>query len=252
MRLFRFVATLLLAAAGGPVPAADPVRVAAGIDHGEWQRLLERYVDERGLVSYAAWQASRDDRGALLRYLERLAGPAAPEAQGDERAATLINAYNALTVAWILENYPTRSIRDTRDPWGAARHRVGARPVSLDAIEHTALRPLAGYRVHAALVCAARSCPPLAREAYRGERLSAQLDRAMARWLARADLHRFDATPPQVSRIFDWFREDFENAGGLAAVLERHGPPAARAALARAGARASFLDYDWTLNDAAP
>lgn len=57
-------------------------------------------------------------------------------------------------------------------------------------IEHKTLRPLAGYRVHATLVCAARSCPPLSRDAFREDILDKQLEEAMRRWLARADLNK--------------------------------------------------------------
>ena len=109
---------------------------------------------------------SREGRAALRAYLARL-GRNRPTRRppAHDRAAALINAYNALTVAWILDHYPTPSIRALPDSFTAARHTVGGATVSLDRIEHEALRPEVGYRVHAALVCAARSCPPLAREA---------------------------------------------------------------------------------------
>ena len=51
--------------------------------------------------------------------------------EGLESLAALINAYNALTVRWILDNYPVKSIKNTKDPWGAKRHAVGGRLVAL-------------------------------------------------------------------------------------------------------------------------
>ncbi|HVR70036.1 MAG TPA: DUF547 domain-containing protein, partial [Vicinamibacteria bacterium] len=224
------------------------------LDHAEWSQLLRTYVDERGLVDYASWKTSRDGRDALAAYLARLAGAPEPPAGGDDRSASLINAYNALTVAWILDHYPTASIRALPDSFTAARHTLGGRPVSLDQIEHEALRPQVGYRVHAALVCAARSCPPLAREAFTAPALDRQLDAAMERWLARDDLNRFDAagSRARVSSIFRWFAPDFEKAGGVARVIERHGPPPARALAKRPELVIDYLDYDWTLNDQRP
>jgi hypothetical protein len=244
------LALLALAACAPCRAAAAPVEVAAGIDVAEWERLLERYVDDAGLVDYAAWHAAAAHRAALRRFLAALAAPAEPKAAGPERVATLINAYNALTVSWILDNYPTQGIRRTDNPWKRRRHVVGGSAVSLDEIEHDTLRGMAGYRVHAALVCAARSCPPLARHAYRGSSLEAQLDARMRAWLSRSDLNRFDpGGGAELSRIFDWFEADFAATGGVRAAVLRHGPESARAALGRADARIRFLEYDWSLNE---
>ncbi len=228
------------------------VEVRAGVDHSEWDRLVRRWVDDRGLVDYGGLKASPDHK-ALISYLGLLAQDAEPRAEGHERAATLINAYNALTIAWVLSHYPTPSIRALDDSFGTARHHVGGVTVSLDDIEHKGLRPLAGYRVHAALVCAARSCPPLMRDAYRAERLDEQLDFAMKRWLAREDLNRFDLETgtARVSSIFKWFGEDFDKAGGVKAVLVRHGPADARKLFERDKVKTLHLDYDWSLNDQA-
>ena len=258
----RRAGALALAAAGllswgcrrEAVVSAAAVEVRAGVDHAEWSRLLRAYVDERGRVDYGAWKDARGDRDALSRYLGRLAAPAEPAATGAERAATLINAYNALTVAWILDHYPTPSIRALAESFAAARHPLGGRTVSLDQIEHEALRPQIGYRVHAALVCAARSCPPLRREAYTAVALDAQLDAAMATWLAREDLNAYDPAGgvARLSSIFQWFADDFTKAGGVGEVLRRHGPPAARALAAKPDLKVEYVPYDWALNDQRP
>lgn len=236
------------------VVSAAAVEVRAGVDHSDWSRLLRTYVDERGLVDYGAWKDAPGDRRALGAYLARVAEPAESPATGAERAATLINAYNALTIAWILDHYPAASIRALADSFTAPRHTVGGRKVSLDQIEHEALRPQVGYRVHAALVCAARSCPPLRREAFAAATLDAQLDAAMATWLGREDLNAYDASRgvARLSSIFDWFKDDFMKAGGVSEVLRRHGPPAARSLAARPDVKVEYLPYDWSLNDQRP
>jgi uncharacterized protein DUF547 len=241
---------LLCGCQNEPAGLARRVSVAAGIDHAAWDRLLKTYVDERGLVDYGALKAASADRRALAEYLERLAAPAEPPAQGADLAASLVNGYNATVVAWILDHYPTGSIRAMKDSFTAPRHRFGGRPVSLDAIEHQTLRPRVGFRVHAALVCAARSCPPLARQAYTPADLEEQLDLAMQRWLSRSDLNRFEPASGRVrlSLIFKWFAPDFDRAGGVAAVLRRYGPPDVQQA-ARGPLRIEYLPYDWSLND---
>jgi hypothetical protein len=252
------VGALALPAAVGCAGAAEKeplrrVQVRAGIDHSEWSRLLAKYVDERGLVDYARWKTTPADLEALRAYLARIAAPPKPAASGNDLAASLINAYNALTIGWVLENFPIESIRSTDDPFGKRRHRVGGEVVSLDDIEHGTVRPLVGYRVHAALVCAARSCPPLRRSAFEAARLEEQLDSAMRTWLARDDLNRVRPVENriQVSSIFRWFAEDFEKVGGVRAVLQRDPTPEVARRLADPRLEIRYLPYEWGLNDRA-
>ena len=251
LRLLVPAAVLLFAACSGKTETLRPVSVAAGIDHSDWDRLLKKYVDERGLVAYEKWKSSAEDRAALDRYLARLAPEPRPAAEGDDLVASLVNAYNALTVRWVLEHYPTRSIRSLDDSFAGRRHRVGGREVSLDEIEHATLRPRAGFRVHAALVCAARSCPPLSREAYQARWLDLQLDRAMRNWLSRDDLNRFLPLEKKVeiSAVFRWFAEDFEKAGGIRAVLKRYARFEETGFLDSPELAIEYLPYDWGLND---
>ena len=250
-----FLAVLSAVAGCRGGPPSGPVEVAQGIDHAEWNRLVRTYVDDQGLVDYARWKASEADVRALDGYLAAIAAPARPSAFGAEKSATLVNAYNALAIRWILANYPTESIQSFPDSFSAARHRVGGREVSLDAIEHQTLRPEVGFLTHAVLVCAARSCPPLAREAYRTDRFTAQASFAMLRWLARDDLNHFDPNTrrAEISPIFRWYAEDFDAAkGGLRGVLSLYAPDRARLFVSEPSSRISYKDYDWGLNDQGP
>ncbi|MHC5066964.1 MAG: DUF547 domain-containing protein [Planctomycetota bacterium] len=237
---------LLLAACS----AASPIVVPAGIDHAAWTNLLTRHVDEDGLVAYDTWRHSATDRAALDAYLKAYAAPPTTAASGSERHAALLNLYNALTIAMVLELAPERSLWDHR-PFKQQIHRVGGHLISLDDIEHTAARPEIGYRAHAALVCAARSCPPLARYAFTANRLDQQLDERMTVWLSRHDLNHFDpaADRAELSKIFAWFSDDFSASGGLHAVLARHhADPQISAWLADGSAIIDFASYDKALN----
>jgi hypothetical protein len=110
-------------------------------------------------------------------------------------------------------------------------------------------------RIHGAIVCASVSCPALRREAFDAARLDAQLDDQMRRFLASPGKGlRVDAAGGSVhlSRIFDWFDEDFEAAGGALAFAARYAPEPARAWLAaHPDARVRWLPYDWSLNSLA-
>ncbi len=229
---------LLLLAAWLPAAGlAAPMQVPAGIDHAPYDRLLKKYVNDRGLVNYRGWKENAGDLQALRAYTTQFA------AKGETTdAASLIDAYNALTIQWVLDNYPVKSIKATDSPWKAKRHRIGGREVSLDEIEHDTLRPQVGYRTHAVLVCAAKSCPPLRAEAYTAEKLDEQLDDAMRRWLGREDLNRFLPAEKRVelSKIFSWYGKDFDN---LRAVLAKYGP------MECPDCRISHRSYDWALNE---
>ena len=205
----------------------ENVEVRAGIDHTECDRLLKKYVNEQGLVNYGAWKQNAADVSALDEYLNQFAakiepgaqssGVAGNSAQGNEKAASLVNAYNAFVLQWILSNYPTESIWQLRDSFTAKRHDIAGRKVALDDIEHGTLRPLIGYRAHAVLVCAARSCPPLQRFAYTADKFDEEDDQAYRAWLAHEDLNKFspESKKVEISGLFKWFKQDFDKAGGV-------------------------------------
>lgn len=219
----------------------QPVEVPAGVDHAPYERLLQKYVNDRGLVNYQAWKANAEDLKALHDYTAQFA-KAGPFATGSEKAASLINAYNALTIQWILEHYPVKSIKSTSNPWGAKRWTIGGRQVSLNEIEHDTLRPQLGYRTHAVLVCAAKSCPPLWNHAYDAGNLDAQLDERMRAWLARDDLNHFAPAEKrmELSKIFSWYGKDFDN---LPAIIARYAP------VPCPDCRISYQSYNWSLNE---
>jgi hypothetical protein len=148
-------------------------------------------------------------------------------------------------------------------------YRIGGFRLSLDDIEHGVLRanarrplpPLRPFdrldprgalaldavdpRIHFALNCGAQSCPPVG--IYRAQAIDQQLDLA-ARNFINQTVALDDAGRVTCSRIFRWFRDDFEAAGGLVPFLLRYledGP--ARTALATASPRLRWTTYHWTL-----
>jgi hypothetical protein len=262
------VAMMLLCAVALPdarsAPPAD-LRFAA---YGE---LLGRVVHDAG-VDY---RALLGDRSALDRIAAEFAEvPAATEKRWEprDRMAFWINAYNLFTLRAIVDHYPIRgswfsraprnSIRQIAGVWTTLKWRAAGRDVTLDQIEHGILRPEFGdARVHMAVNCASKSCPPLRAEPYAGGDLDRQLDDAARRYLASPAGARVAGQQLYVSKIFDWYGDDFmkQYAGihpgpetakhrAIRAFTERYGPPPAAAA-AKAGAAIRFLDYDWSLND---
>ena len=232
----------------------ENVEVRAGIDHGDFDRLLKKYVNEQGLVNYTSWKQNATDLSALDEYLKQFAAKIDNVAAGNEKAASLVNAYNAFVLRWILANYPTESIWQLKDSFTAKRNEIGVRKVSLNDIEHGTLRPLIGYRAHAVLVCAARSCPQLQRFAYRADRFDEQNDAASRAWLARGDLNKFlpDGKKVEISSIFKWFKKDFDTVGGIRRILGRYAPLPVREFVVSGNYEIKYLPYNWGLNDQGP
>ena len=234
---------------------SDTVNVPPGINHDAWDDLVSRYVDDEGLVNYEAWKENSEDIAALDGYLAQYAPEVSTLDENNEAIAALINAYNAFTIQWILQNYPTESIKKLRGSWNSRRHLIGGRQVSLDEIEHDTLRPLIGWKVHAVVVCAARSCPPLYNQAFIGDILETQIEERYRAWLAREDLNAFDRGSNRIaiSKIFSWYEEDYTEEAPLpvtlSEVLSKYAPESYKDFLASGDYSLDYKDYHWGLND---
>ena len=248
----------------------------AGFDHSHaaWTALLRKHVRllRGGQATQVAYAGFKTDRAALKAYLDSLSA-VTPAAFGSwsraERQAFLINAYNAFTVELILTRYPDlKSIKDLgsllNSPWKPKWIALLGTQVSLDDIEHAMLRKRGDYddpRVHFGVNCASIGCPALREEAFTAARLDAQLDEQALRFMSDRTRNRFNPQRGrlELSKIFDWFGEDFRlghrGIASLAAFAARHADqladaPADRERVRAAGLDISFTDYDWALNDA--
>jgi hypothetical protein len=223
--------------AGAPMPdpaAFDAVLAARARDGG---------FDYRG--------ASGQDRKRLAAYLSNL-GDADPAAMGpEERKAFWINAYNAMAIAIVLEKYPVKSIREIDGAFQAVRRRIGGAMRTLDEIENL-LRDTKDPRIHFAIVCASKSCPPLAGRAYRAENLDAALDAQGRAFVNDPTKNVLDRASGRLalSKIFDWNRKEFERDGAtLGAYVARFVSVSSVASWAATFPNPpEFLEYDWALN----
>ena len=239
--------------------------------HAAWSALLARHVrwNEAGTATTVDYAGFARDRAALDAYRAALASvreadfAAWPAA---DRLAFLIDAYNASTVALVLTRYPSlQSIKDLggwfTSPWRQPFVELLGATRTLDDVEHGLVRGGVGAgepRVHFALNCASIGCPALRPEAYRGDVLDAQLADQARRFLSDRTRNRWDAAANRlaVSKIFDWYADDFARAAGsVSAFLARYATElgaddAVRARMSAGDVAVTYLPYDWRLNDA--
>jgi hypothetical protein len=266
--------SLLLSLFVLPLLAARPA-LADGFDqsHAAWDALLKKYVRliREGNASQVDYRGFMADRARLKAYLDALSAVTPAQFNGwskAQRYAFLANAYNAFTVEKILTRYPDlKSIRDFgrvfNNPWKDEFFTLLGEKRNLDWIEHERLRAPGVYddpRAHVAVNCASIGCPMLGRDAFVAERLDAQLDELMRRFMSDRTRNRYNvqAQVAELSQLFDWYRQDFEKGhrgfSSLQDLVARYADRLADSDADRARLRAGavpirFIDYDWSLND---
>lgn len=242
---------LLALVASAPLHAAEP-------DYSAWTRLLQAYYNPAQGMDYAHLKAR--DAKTLEALKQQLGKVNVAALDRKQQLAYWINVYNVNSAATIVEGYPVKSIRDlSTDPvlftvFKKDRVPFGGALISLDDVENKKIRE--GFhdpRIHFAINCAAKSCPPVRAEAYVGERVDAQLDDQVRRFLSTVRYGRKgDTLVLHVTKIIDWFGKDFEEwGGGKAAFIRRYVAPDKQKLIDDARGKIDFEydDYDWSLNE---
>jgi hypothetical protein len=238
-----------------PTPAVTVPPLDA--EHREFAAVLRMAVKPGG-VDYAALRA---DHAALDRYRAQLAA-AAPPADRPGTLALFIDAYNAETLALAIAKlpadpaaWPAWSIKDAggmfTSVWKGYSFVVAGRRCTLDELERAVLRPLGEPRIHFAINCASRSCPPLAAQPYLAATLEAQLEASARAFAASPYQMRLERGVLRTNPILDWFGDDFTAVGGVRAFLRARVPAGPVADYLAGGQALEFFTYDWRLNLAA-
>lgn len=242
----------------------------------DYAAVLKQFVNDQGMVNYKALKAGRQPLDRYVQSLAALDPNAYAQWNNEQKIAFWLNAYNGLTLLRIIDHYPIKksgqrfpesSIRQIAGSWDEIKFAVMGKPMTLNEIEHGTLRKQFDEpRIHLALVCAARGCPPLRVEPYVGDRLDEQLNDQAQKFLSNPAKFRIDRKSNTVylSIIFRWFGSDFVlnyNTGqfgkapaGVRPVLEfvsQHVCPQDAEYLKTANYRIEYLDYDWLFNEQA-
>jgi hypothetical protein len=238
----RVSLVVLCAGLAGPAPS-----LAAGVPadaRAAYARVLDRHVED-GRVDYVG--LANEGRPDLEAYLDGVATAELPRDR-NARIGFYVDAYNALVLKSILEHDRPRSVLDVDGFFDEAEHRVAQRKVTLDQLEKKLLDPHAeDPRTHFVLVCGAVSCPILESEPYAGTDMDARMERATRRYLASGFGAQVRDGALFLSKIFDWYAQDFGGPKGVLAFVRPRLPAPKRSKLPESPT-VRFLDYNWTLN----
>ncbi|HKZ85249.1 MAG TPA: DUF547 domain-containing protein [Anaerolineae bacterium] len=197
----------------------------------------------------------------------------------EERLAFWINLYNALIVDAVIRLGVRRSVNEAPGFFWRAAYDIGGRRYCSFDIEYGILRGNRGHpaipgphfgprdprlayslerldpRIHFALVCAARSCPPIG--VYDAERIDAQLDLAARAFINNGGVEvNRSAGEIRLSQIFRWYAPDFggrplgmgDKTPLLEYIADYLDDEGCREFVLRSRPKVLFLRYDWSLN----
>jgi len=252
--------------------AAPPLTGQADAARSGYDQLLDTYVRD-GLVYY---RALRSDRAKLDGFVNAIAGSSIDGAPRNEQIAFWLNAYNALVLKTVIDQYPipqrsreypARSIRQIPGAFERMPRRVAGRSLTLDQIEQTVLPTFNDPRLFLALGRGAVGSGRLRSEVYTADNLERQLTDVANECVRRAECIDLDAggNAVKVSSVFSWRERDFTTAfADKADAKFASRSPMERAVLAFMAPRLltterefvdrnqfelRYIPFDWSLND---
>ena len=145
---------------------------AQNFDYKSYNQFLVKYVSNKGNVNYDKIETNKSELDAIIAKFEKI--QPTDKWSKNEKLAYYINAYNVYTLKVVIDNYPTKSIKDIDNAWDKKIVTSGKSKISLSDVEHKILRKMSEPRIHFAINCASFSCPNLLNEAFLPETLDKQ------------------------------------------------------------------------------
>lgn len=261
--------------AGDPskISLEQPIDIALTLSMAD---LKARFIDgERGAVHYRAIRGSEE----FERYKELTKGLRSFDLRDlkdrEQRLAFWINIYNTAVIHSVIELGLERSVKEFPRFFDRVTYEIGGFRFSLNEIEHGILRGNRRHpyrllrpflkndsrlefavipvdpRIHFALVCGARSCPPIG--FYEPKQIDFQLQLAAMSFI---NSQQVEILPQEgmllISKIFKWYQADF--GGSREAMLDRllnfldEGEKKDFLKKNRDRIRIRYQPYNWNLN----
>lgn len=216
------------------------------------QELLQNIIDENSYDS----EVLLLEKSTLNELVNQLK-------TDQQKIAFWVNIYNAFIQISLTEN--PKEYEDRGSFFGKKRIKIAGEILSFDDIEHGIIRKSRmkislGYlrkwfrpkwerklridgkidwRVHFALNCGAKSCPPVA--IYSSENLDKEFDFMTTAYLKEQTTYNKETKTAKSVALMSWFRGDFGGKSGACKILKKYNitPEEVK--------KLEFKSYDWTL-----
>lgn len=200
-----------------------------------YNQLLDKYV-RQGYVDYAQLVEDKDGRDLARKYFteKKLSGLNASQVK-----AFWIDAYNFTVIDQIAAHYPIQSVKKISG-FFKNKHSIAGQSISLNQLEKQLLKDKDG-RLHFALVCGAKSCPPLPASGFENYTIEDRLDQVTTEALAQAQIINIENDQLWLSQLFNWYADDI---GEPKAFIQQYGNQNIDPSL-----RIQYMPYDWAIND---
>ncbi len=211
--------------------------------------ILFSYVDTMGNVDYNGIINNPFGLNQYLDFIEKVSPDSYPNyfVTENSKKAYWINVYNALILKIMIEN-PGKDILDSGligyDIF-LKKFQVGGKKISPYFIENKVLRKMNDPRIHFAINCASKSCPPLGNRILLGKNLNQQLDQKAFNFINDTNNVFIDhqAKTIYLNRIFKWFKKDF---GDLKIYISNYLDDTDYTSIKKY--KIKYFKYDWSKN----
>jgi Protein of unknown function, DUF547 len=211
-------------------------------DYKIYDAFLQKYVSNKGNVNYDKIKTNKTELDAVIAQFEKTQPN--DKWSKNEKLAYFINVYNVYTIKVIIDNYPTKSIKDISGAWDKKIVTNGTSKISLSDVENKILRKMDEPRIHFAINCASFSCPNLVNNAFVPATLDKQLDAATKSFINDKSKNTISEKEIKISEIFNWYGSDFKiNKTSIIDFLNKYST-----VKIDKKAKSSFADYNWALN----
>lgn len=202
---------------------------------------LKKYVSATGEVDYTKIKANIKELDLIVKELSSTI--VAGTWNKHEKLAFWINTYNVFTIQLLVQNFPIQSIQnlDGGKTWDVKRIHIGGKKYSLNNIENDIIRPqFKDARIHFAVNCGAKSCPPLLNAAYIPSKLEAQLENQTKKFFNSKKYQKITPNAVSLTKIMDWYAIDF---GNILDFVNKYSD-----VKVNKDSPITFQNYDWSLN----
>jgi hypothetical protein len=204
---------------------------------------FQNNVDENGQVAY---ESIKNDPKIINQLYEMINSHSLENKTTNELKSFYTNAYNILVIKQVIDSYPIYGPLKVNGFFDKIKHNVADETLTLNQVEKDKnLYVTKDERLHFALVCGAKGCPPLANYAYTPEKIDEQLNERTKYALSDENFIRLNKKNVGISQIFNWYADDFQKPGvnGIVSYLNKY-----RKNQIQMDTKIVYYEYNWELN----